>query len=248
VGVLLETRTAYPPLSIWVQPRYFDSVFLHILLSFSLFFYSFSSFCVSEMSIIDCSVGFSNVYFMISRLKSMSWHRNWVTVTEYMCYRWLHALIYSYFSIFSLLCSIVYSRSLLVLFLLVIAFPALFRLVSSYYPLVSSKRFFHWSQLVQHSSFMAYYRIVSNSNTTDDASGTETANPFGAPEFGSCCPNCSFSYGVFSIIVCALSFFFWPLYCVSFDFPLLVAHLVFSICCYNKLLAAYANIRYIYKI
>ena len=85
------------------------------------------------------------------------------------------------------------------------------------------------------SSFMTYHRRCNQINTTSPTSGAGPAYPSGAPEI--CTPDFQWGscYSIFSFmcmfcrsLFVLLSFFFWPLCCLSFDLRILITPLVSS--------------------
>ena len=85
---------------------------------------------------------------------------------------------------------------------------------------------------VQH-NFKYHMMLVSfNSNTTVVTCGTGNYKPTGAPEFTPGFSGVRFARSVaLSVMFCRslfvlFSFFFWPLYCLSFDLRLLITPLV----------------------
>ena len=91
------------------------------------------------------------------------------------------------------------------------------------------------------SSFMTYHRICNYNNATGVTSGGGNAYPSREPEFT---PGFQWSscYSIFSFmcmfcrsLFVLLSFFFWPLRCLSFVLRILITPLVSSNPSYNEL-------------
>ena len=84
------------------------------------------------------------------------------------------------------------------------------------------------------SSFITYHRVCNQSNTTGATNGAGTAHHSGAHDFTPVFQWCS-CYSIFSFMcnVCRslfvlLTFFVWPLCCLSFDLRILITPLVSS--------------------
>jgi hypothetical protein len=83
------------------------------------------------------------------------------------------------------------------------------------------------------SSFVTYHRFCNKSSTTGATFGAGTAYPSGVPEFIPCFCGVRVARSlVFCVMFCRslfvlLTFFFWPLYCMSFfDLQYLITPLV----------------------
>jgi hypothetical protein len=74
---------------------------------------------------------------------------------------------------------------------------------------------------LQQNCFDPYLFWLIKSNTTDDACGTGTAHPSGAHEFTTVFSGFRVARFV-DYWLSFLYFFFWPLYCLSFDLRLLI--------------------------
>ena len=90
----------------------------------------------------------------------------------------------------------------------------------------------HVVRLPVLSSLMTYYRVCCKSNTTSVTSRAGTYYPSGAPEFTPGFLGVRVArFLVFCVVFCRsslviLSFFFWPLFCLSFlDLPILITPL-----------------------